>query len=359
MRWVKILGLATFLLIVLRPATGQMVTDTAKVLIVGVKEAPPFIIENSGEFRGVSIELWEKLASKLGFQYEYREVELSRIVAALETGEIDVSINPLTVTSERIKHIDFTQPYYTSHSAIAVVAGKQRPVLTFLKNLFSLRFLATILLLFLLLLLIGMIASYFERRHNPSQFRSGWKGMLDGAWWAATTMTTVGYGDKVPVSNAGRIMGILLMVTAVIAISGFTATITSLLTVNQLESKIHDLSDLRQSEVGVVAASATESYLVHNYFQMDRFPDVHSGLAALEAGKIDAFVHDEPILRYLTEHSENKDLQVLPFRFNTQYYSFGLPRGSELTSLINPLLLFETELLEWKVMLSEYGLNEF
>ena len=45
----------------------------------------------------------------------------------------------------------------------------------------------------------------------------------DALWWAISTITTVGYGDKYPVTNAGRIVGSVLMVAGV----GFFGTLTA------------------------------------------------------------------------------------------------------------------------------------
>jgi len=50
----------------------------------------------------------------------------------------------------------------------------------------------------------------------------------DGLWWAIVTMTTVGYGDKVPISTGGRLIGILIMFVGVALVSVFTATISSI-----------------------------------------------------------------------------------------------------------------------------------
>jgi hypothetical protein len=48
-----------------------------------------------------------------------------------------------------------------------------------------------------------------------------------GIWWAATTITTVGYGDVVPISGAGRLVAAVLMFGGVAALAFVTAIAAS------------------------------------------------------------------------------------------------------------------------------------
>ena len=49
----------------------------------------------------------------------------------------------------------------------------------------------------------------------------------DGLWWAIQTVTTVGYGDLVPTSTAGRLVAALVMVVGIGFLTVITAAITS------------------------------------------------------------------------------------------------------------------------------------
>ena len=51
----------------------------------------------------------------------------------------------------------------------------------------------------------------------------------DALWWAFVTITTVGYGDMVPVTVAGRAMAIILMLGGIAFFSGVTANLASFL----------------------------------------------------------------------------------------------------------------------------------
>ena len=65
----------------------------------------------------------------------------------------------------------------------------------------------------------GLVVWVFDKQDFPD---------LGGAlWYTLQTVTTVGYGDKVPTSGLGRVVGAAVMVVAVALIAILTASITS------------------------------------------------------------------------------------------------------------------------------------
>ena len=105
-------------------------------------------------------------------------------------------------------------------------------------------------LLTLLLLLLGS-ASVLHFENLPD---SNIKGPEDALWWAIVTITTVGYGDRFPVSSEGRLVGALLM-TAGVALfgtfSGFVASWFLAPGARQQESEIaavrRDIAEMRRT----------------------------------------------------------------------------------------------------------------
>lgn len=49
------------------------------------------------------------------------------------------------------------------------------------------------------------------------------KSFLDTLWWAVSTVTTVGYGDVIPITSTGKIIGIVLMIVGIAIFWSYTA----------------------------------------------------------------------------------------------------------------------------------------
>ena len=70
---------------------------------------------------------------------------------------------------------------------------------------------------------IALIAGIGANFLSPAGFDS----LGDALWWSVQTVTTVGYGDVVPESNGGRLIGIFVMIFGVASVSLITALVTS------------------------------------------------------------------------------------------------------------------------------------
>lgn len=327
----------------------------AKTLIVGTKIAPPFVIKNEdGSLEGISIELWEQLAERLNINYEFKQGELTTLISGLEDGSLDASIAAITVTAQREAVIDFSHPFYTTGLAIAVPQEGSN-VWAAIKRFFSWEFFTALAALGGLLLLVGFVIWLFERKGNPDEFGgSTSQGLGSGFWWAAVTMTTVGYGDKSPRTMGGRLVGLVWMFAAIIIISGFTAAIATSLTVSQLESRVKGVDDLPNVRVATAADSVSADFLKSRGIRFRSKSDLESNLKDLANDKLDAVVYDAPLLKYLANLEYPKRTRVLPSTFERQDYAIALPEGSDLREEMNRELLAIINSDEWQDIVSRY-----
>lgn len=324
-------------------------------LVIGTKVAPPFAIQApDGSWSGISIELWRRIARGRGIEYTLEERTLEELITGLEDGSLDASVAALTMTAEREQRIDFSHPFYSSGLGIAVVPESGWAGMPWLRSLFSWDLLKALGGLLLLLFFVGLLAWYFERRHNEDEFGEGWSGVGDGFWWSAVTMTTVGYGDKSPRTVGGRVVALLWMFISVVTISGFTAAIASSLTVASLEFPVEGPEDLPRVTAGTVAASTSAAYLEHEGIRSKAFGSLAEALDGLEAGEVVAVVYDAPLLRYLARERSESSIEVLPGTFESQLYAIGLPQDTEIREALNREILKDLESRAWHDTLKRY-----
>ena len=83
---------------------------------------------------------------------------------------------------------------------------------------------ASILILFVIVLMLAATAAHMlERVNQPQQFGS----LPNAMWWAVVTLTTTGYGDVVPTTAGGRIIGSLLMIAGITVLALMTGVLAT------------------------------------------------------------------------------------------------------------------------------------
>jgi polar amino acid transport system substrate-binding protein len=88
---------------------------------------PPFeqFGSSKSEFKGFDIELMEAIAEKIGRQVEFHDTSFETIFRDVGQGKFDAEISASTITPEREKEVDFSNPYYLSEQAILVKEGSE------------------------------------------------------------------------------------------------------------------------------------------------------------------------------------------------------------------------------------------
>ncbi|MDY7001787.1 MAG: potassium channel family protein, partial [Thermodesulfobacteriota bacterium] len=81
------------------------------------------------------------------------------------------------------------------------------------------------LILFIALLLFAGSVGFYFLELKPQ----GQTNFLSAFWWAVVTLTTVGYGDIVPATTLGRVLGLMVMISGIGLVSTLTGNLASML----------------------------------------------------------------------------------------------------------------------------------
>ncbi len=87
--------------------------EGGEYLTVGIAaNREPMCFVQDNDYVGLDCELIERIAFKLGKKVRYSDMQFSALVAALESGKVDVVISNMTNTPERAEKVDFTRDYF-------------------------------------------------------------------------------------------------------------------------------------------------------------------------------------------------------------------------------------------------------
>ncbi len=329
--------------------------DASKKLVVAVYSSPPYAMrDENNELIGMSIEQWELIAEHLGLQYEYRLTDMDGLLLGIRDGIYDVGIGDITITPLREELLDFTHPLTVSELGIAVPSNLDRHPIGHPFVLIFSSFMKLVAGLLGLLLVAGFTIWIIEKRRNPDQFKRELSGLGDGIWWAAVTMTTVGYGDKSPRSLLGRVIGVMWMFASIFLISFFTANASSIMTSARLHVPTQTIDDLAESRIGTAGRSWGDEYLLRQGIRCNFYPDTLEALLALDARKIDAVVAEIPVLLYFIHKRFGGRLQVVGRPIEKHYLAIALPPGNALREGLNRALLHLANQQRWKVIGKRY-----
>ena len=84
---------------------------------------PPFEQGKSGNYTGFDVELVEAIAEKMGRTAEFQDTSFETIFRDVAQGKFEAVASAATITEEREKAVDFSNPYYLSEQAVLVKEG--------------------------------------------------------------------------------------------------------------------------------------------------------------------------------------------------------------------------------------------
>ena len=132
----KIISVVLVAMIMVASLAGCGSSSSSKeTLVVGTNAAfPPFeYIGDDGNPDGFDVALIKAIGEKIGMDVQIQDMEFDSLVSSIG-GKIDVAIAGMTVTEERQKTVDFSDPYYEAVQAVIVPKGSAIATADDLKN---------------------------------------------------------------------------------------------------------------------------------------------------------------------------------------------------------------------------------
>ena len=122
-KWIIGLIVLSLALAACAGTTEKSASDLGKITIGNNAEWPPFeSVDDNGNIVGFDPDLMAAIAEEAGFEYEFVNTRWDGIFVALAAGEFDAVMSAATITEERAKTVDFSDPYFEAGQMIAVRA---------------------------------------------------------------------------------------------------------------------------------------------------------------------------------------------------------------------------------------------
>jgi polar amino acid transport system substrate-binding protein len=323
-------------------------------LKIGITDTEPFsIVKPGAPVAGISVMTWEQIALMNHWSYQYIVLNknFDDNLTALEKGRIDLLIDPIPVTSERLARVDFSRPILIQN--IAVIMPKNTDV----KNVFSkffggaLIFIVTVGIL-LFLVYIHLIW-FFERGKMPDIPQTYRKGITTLIW-----LHLLNKGVGLPETAGGKIILLSGIILFAVFLTSYNASLTSLLTTALKNStqKITRFDDLRN--LSSCAVKGQLPYLLAKEEGLNVRPvaSTQEGIQLLEQKKVDAVIVNFFVgAHYLNNHlNAHKKYGINILSNQARESAFAFPYDSPIKTQLNLSLIKLRELKQIYKICTKY-----
>ena len=117
----------TMLLALAACGSGNSDTNTASgsagkttVTVATSPDFPPFESLDGSEVVGIEVDILQAITEKLGMEMKLEQMDFESVIPGVQAGKFDIGMSGITITADRQKNCDFTQPYFLASQAIVV-----------------------------------------------------------------------------------------------------------------------------------------------------------------------------------------------------------------------------------------------
>ncbi|KAJ3677152.1 hypothetical protein LUZ60_002876 [Juncus effusus] len=305
-------------------------------------------VTNQISATGFVIEMFEAAVDKLPYAlpFEYVQalnVHYNDLVEMVGNGTYDGAVADVTITARRSIDADFTLPYMASGLSMVVPVKNERTknAWVFLRPLkYDLWLVSLAFFIF-----SGAVVWVLEHRIND-EFRGPPSNQFGTVFYFIFSTLVFSHRERL-VSNLSRFFIIVWLFVVLILQSSYTASLTSMLTVQRMNPTYSDIYELQKSgkNVGYLKDSFVKGFLSSMNFEESRLVPFKSPEAyqeALSNNSIAAIVDEIPYLQIFLKLYCNNYTMVGQTN-KTGGFGFVFPKGSSLVSDLSRAILNITE----------------
>ncbi|XP_027338141.1 glutamate receptor 2.7-like [Abrus precatorius] len=220
--------------------------------------------QNSAKYTGFCIDIFQSVVNLLGYDLPYQYYPISGtyndLVQLVNNKTHDAVVGDMTILEERLQYVDFTVPYAESGLSMIVPAKSEESAWMFTKPFTWELWVVTGAILIYTMLVVW----YLERESNP-EFHGNWKSQISTALWFTFSSLFFAHseylsqnsyndfhhaGEKMH-SNLTRVVMVSWLFLVLILNSSYTASLSSMLTVKQLQPNITDIQWLKRNNMKI------------------------------------------------------------------------------------------------------------
>ncbi|GJR72870.1 glutamate receptor 3.4-like protein [Tanacetum coccineum] len=337
---------------------GWVFPNNGKPLRIGVpyrysyKEVVTKDVHDPKGVRGYSIDVFESAVSLLPYPVPRKYIlfgngdrnpSYSNLVTSVADNTFDAAVGDVTIITNRTRIVDFTQPYMESGLVIVVPVKKSKTSpWAFLKPFTIEMWLVT----GGFFLLVGFVVWILEHRLNH-EFRGPPSQQVITIFWFSFSTMFFSHRENT-VSTLGRFVLLLWLFVVLIINSSYTASLTSILTVQQLTSGIEGIDGLISSHepVGVQDGSFAKNYLVQELniaesrirFLKDQSEYMNALRLGPKQGGVAAIVDELPYIELFMSYTKC-EFKIVGREFTKSGWGFAFQRDSPLAIDLSTAIL--------------------
>ncbi|XP_058728722.1 glutamate receptor 2.9-like [Vicia villosa] len=316
--------------------------------------------ENKYNVSGFCMDIFNAVVNKLTFKvslqiepYEFENTAATydSLIQQVPT-KYDVAVGDITIVANRSQFVDFTLPFTESgvRMLVSVQHGRQQTMWIFVQP-FSWQLWLSILLISML---IGSVLLIMERNvQTLHEEHSSFKKQLTAITMLWFPLSQAVLPERKVVANNCSIFVLMVwLLLAFVLMQSYTANLTSILTLDQLQPSFLDVNDLRKGDhyVGYQAGSFVYDLLVQqlkfNPLKLKAYSTISSYHDALKLGSkkggVTAIFDEVPYLNVFLQKVKSNYIIAGP-TYRTGGFGFAFPLNSNLTAHFSRAILSVTQ----------------